>query len=305
MEHWAHLAAATVLKTLDTIVLRTHDDRVVKLYRPHRQELMKRMPGIGQFLLFANARYPSLHLQTPLQSQVEAVDYGQIKGRESDPRWLVAYPWRAGKPVRRITPQVCFHVGQKMAQLHLAAEQATLNLDLTHIDAQLLADILVLTKHSVLFEQISPENQRAFTQKMNGLVAFIGNWGKTPEQYGLIHSDLHFSNWLRNGNELTPIDFDELAYGHYLTDLAVVCNEIKLNSPIAGIDTCEKALLHGYQKHRKLPKDLVGTLEKFKLTALTLYLNWLLLPENKMILAEKSKQKFVLDIISHISQSPG
>ncbi len=305
MEQWAHLATATILKTLDTVVLRTHDDRVIKLYRPHRRQLVERIPGIGQFLRFANARYPKLRLQTPLTIPTKTVDYGQIRGAASDPRWLVAYPWREGKQVRRITPQVCFHAGQKIAQLHLAAAQATLNLELTHIDAQLLADILVLTKQSALFDQIAPETQRAFTQKMNDLMGFIGDWGKNPEQYGLIHSDLHFSNWVRHGNALTPIDFDELAYGHYLTDLAVVCNEIRLHRPVAGIDTCEKALLHGYLKYRKLPEDLENTLGKFKLTALTLYLNWLLLPENKMILAEKSKQKFVLDIISHISQSPG
>jgi Ser/Thr protein kinase RdoA (MazF antagonist) len=304
MEQWAHLAKATVLKTLDTVVLHTPDDRVVKLYRPHRRPLVERIPGIGQFLKLANARYPQLRLQAPLAIVPEMIDYGQIGGGKSDPRWLVVYPWREGKTVRRITPQVCFHVGQKMAQLHLVAEQTTLNLALTHIDAQLLADILVLTKQSALFEQIAPETQRAFTQKMNKLEVFLDSWGKNPEQYGLIHSDLHFSNWIRNGTVLTPIDFDELAYGHYLTDLAVVCNEIRLNRPVSGTDTCEKALLHGYQKHRKLPEDLEDALEKFKLTALTLYLNWLFLPENKTILREKGKQKFVLDIISHIALSP-
>ncbi len=45
-------------------------------------------------------------------------------------------------------------------------------------------------------------------------------YGKTPARYGMIHSDLRFSNLLQNGSAITVLDFDDSGMGWYMYDFA-------------------------------------------------------------------------------------
>ena len=42
-----------------------------------------------------------------------------------------------------------------------------------------------------------------------------------PDEWGMIHADLHVGNFLVNDQEIIPIDFSFCGYGHYLYDLSV------------------------------------------------------------------------------------
>ena len=48
------------------------------------------------------------------------------------------------------------------------------------------------------------------------------------ESYGLVHSDLHQWNMLRDGRELWPIDFDNLHYDWFLSDFTTVIINVVL-----------------------------------------------------------------------------
>ena len=304
---WAHLAQAQVLKTLDTVVLKTKDtqtgaDCIVKLYRLQKKNLWAQIPDIGAYLNWVNVQFPDMQIQVPIYQPAHSIDYGTIKQTESDERWMVVYPWVKGHTPKKITPKLCYHIGRKMAQLHLAAQQFEPVLPLTQINHQLLSDILVLVKQSDLFRQMPTEIKDNFEATMGQLASFVQRVGYEKQQYGLIHSDLHFGNWLRNGNRLTPIDFDETAYGHYLTDIAVVCNEIEFGVPLSNYTETEEALLKGYQNLCKLPKNWVEMLPVFKKIGLSLYLNWIFSPNNYSVLAGFGKQKFATNIILKIAK---
>lgn len=45
-------------------------------------------------------------------------------------------------------------------------------------------------------------------------------YGTSSQRYGLIHSDLRTSNTLANDTSLAVLDFDDCAYGWYMTDIA-------------------------------------------------------------------------------------
>ncbi len=40
--------------------------------------------------------------------------------------------------------------------------------------------------------------------------------------YGLIHTDLHFGNMFYDGNDFTFFDFDDSAYKHFISDIAII-----------------------------------------------------------------------------------
>ncbi len=304
---WPQLAHATVLKTFDTIVLRTVDgsgaDCVVKLYRPHRAAELERLTGIGRYLNTVQAHYPQLQLQTLLYQHPQLVDYGLLKGGESDPRLLVAYPWIKGMPPQRKTAALLEQIGQVLGMLHNVSEVFAEKPPLLHLDHHFFESVLVLVASHPAFSEVPTAQQEAFRQNMGALVEHMAGADYSSAAYGIIHSDLHFANWLRHHRKLTPIDFDEAAYGHYLTDLAVVLMEIETNLPPARWATCQQNLLDGYQKHRKLRENQLNDIELNKLTVSALYLNWAFGMQSADIFAQKSKKNLALAAIERIAES--
>ncbi len=305
---WQQLAHATVLKTLDTIVLRTVDevgtDCVVKLYRTHRAARLKPLAGIARYLEAVQKQYPRLRLQTLLHPKPQQVDYGLLIGQSSDPRLLVAYRWIAGKPPQRITAKLCHQMGQTMGMLHHVSETFSEQLALTHIGHRLLSGILVMVTSRPAFAEVPPLQQRLFAQNMLALIEHMASVEDEPGEYGIIHSDLHLGNWLRHNNQLAPIDFDEAAYGHYLTDLAVVLLEIETDAPLSHRASLQQQVLNGYQAYRKLGKHQLEELEFKKLTAWALYLNWAFGAQHEEIFAQKNKKNRALLAIQKIAENP-
>ena len=84
--------------------------------------------------------------------------------------------------------------------------------------------------------------------------------GKTPDQFGLIHSDLSFGNVLFTTDEVLPIDFDDCGFGYYLYDLAVI-----LAGPWErpGFQQRRDALLLGYREICELPNEHLNLIPTF------------------------------------------
>jgi Ser/Thr protein kinase RdoA (MazF antagonist) len=62
-------------------------------------------------------------------------------------------------------------------------------------------------------------SERALLQKAETSARqILSTTTRTPEQWGLIHSDLRPSNVMTDGTTLTIIDFDDTGYGWYLYD---------------------------------------------------------------------------------------
>ncbi len=80
----------------------------------------------------------------------------------------------------------------------------------------------------------------------------LDSLGTGPEVFGLIHADLHQSNYLFHKGEIRAIDFDDCGHAHFLYDLAVTLNELKHKQDYPQL---RAVLLSGYRTVRPLPSE--------------------------------------------------
>ncbi len=87
-------------------------------------------------------------------------------------------------------------------------------------------------------------------------------YGERPDNFSLIHSDLHPDNVVLNDDELALIDFDDSAYGWHMYDVASVLIEYRLAPDFEALSA---ALLDGYREHRSLAERDAEMLSTFLL----------------------------------------
>jgi Ser/Thr protein kinase RdoA (MazF antagonist) len=73
----------------------------------------------------------------------------------------------------------------------------------------------------------------------------LEKYGRTPENYGLIHADLRIANLLVEGEQIKVIDFDDTGFGWHLQDLASAVSFME-EKPI--VPELINAWLDGYRK---------------------------------------------------------
>jgi Ser/Thr protein kinase RdoA (MazF antagonist) len=131
--------------------------------------------------------------------------------------------------------------------------------------------------------QLAPKflsgKEEVILEKLNERINKISSFSKNIDNYGLIHTDLHIGNMVidESGN-LTFFDFDDSAYKHFISDIAIVLfYHFAYGNPSIKIKT-EKSLwilnnfFKGYKIHNNLPKEELLHLQDFlKLRELTLY----------------------------------
>jgi Ser/Thr protein kinase RdoA (MazF antagonist) len=82
--------------------------------------------------------------------------------------------------------------------------------------------------------------------------------GKDSNVFGVIHRDLHLSNFLFHDGKAYAIDFETCGWGYYLFDVAVTLSSLEPHgAPV------QAAFLDGYQRERPLPEGHWGYLETF------------------------------------------
>lgn len=90
----------------------------------------------------------------------------------------------------------------------------------------------------------------------------IVNLPKHLDNYGLIHTDLHFGNMvIDSSGALTFFDFDDAVYKHFISDIAIVIFYQFFDRDIPLKEKSEQTVwilnnfLRGYQKQNTLPKE--------------------------------------------------
>ena len=77
-------------------------------------------------------------------------------------------------------------------------------------------------------------------------------YGKSPERYGMIHSDLRMPNLLIEGENITVLDFDDCGKGWYMYDLACVVGFMEHRPDLQNIIDI---IVEGYRKHTSLSDE--------------------------------------------------
>ncbi|MDX8365333.1 phosphotransferase enzyme family protein [Cytobacillus sp. IB215665] len=88
----------------------------------------------------------------------------------------------------------------------------------------------------------------------------IKDQDKTKDTWGLIHADLHESNYVFYQGQPAPIDFSSCGFGFYLYDIAITFLHLNPQG--------RKKLISYYQKGRNLQDDYIQVLEAFFLWAI-------------------------------------
>ena len=99
----------------------------------------------------------------------------------------------------------------------------------------------------------------------------LGEFGKSPDRYGLIHADFLPENLLRSESGICLIDFDDAGFGWHLFDIATTLF-FHLGEDHQG--AVANALLTGYRAKRELPDEHLARLPLFFLLRGLTYLGW-------------------------------
>jgi Ser/Thr protein kinase RdoA (MazF antagonist) len=85
-------------------------------------------------------------------------------------------------------------------------------------------------------------------------------FGKNPDAYGLIHSDLYPENMLFNGRQVFPIDFEDCGFGYWIWDIAIALCSWPWTEDWYWM---REAFLEGYFQIRTLPEAQLQHLDLF------------------------------------------
>ena len=163
------------------------------------------------------------------------------------------------------SPHHFYRLGQLVSKLHHHAQHWAPSVELNRP----IYDAASVLESDIISSNQLPEDARGDLRILHAQLQEVEqHLGKSPERFGLIHSDLSFGNVLFTADEVSPIDFDDCGFGYYLYDLAVI-----LAGPWErpGFQQRRNALLHGYREICELPDehlDLIPTLMAMRASSL-------------------------------------
>ena len=177
----------------------------------------------------------------------------------SEPYPVTILSWLDGQILTQDqrSPHHFYRLGQLVSKLHHHAQRWAPSVELNR---PIYDAASVLESDCVSSNQLS-ENVRGHLRMLHEQLQEIEqHLGKSPERFGLIHSDLSFGNVLFTADEVSPIDFDDCGFGYYLYDLAVI-----LAGPWerAGFQQRREALFEGYRENCKLPDEHLNLIPTF------------------------------------------
>lgn len=171
---------------------------------------------------------------------------------------------------RRQNPKTWEKIGEQIGLLH----KLTKNFHPEHKRPMWQDDTLYQIADKVLVAEHKPILE-VLKQHINKILEMP----KHIDNYGLIHTDLHFGNMVMDEEfNLTFFDFDDSSYKHFISDIAIVIfypfiytngTFKEKNDKIVWL---LKNFFRGYNIHNHLPVEELKRLEDFlKLRELTLY----------------------------------
>ena len=205
----------------------------------------------------------------PVQTPQRALDGKMIVvGKHigvPEPYPVTVLSWLEGQilPQDRRSPHHFYRLGQLVAKLHHHVQHWTppFELDRPFYDSTSVLRIDdVFGAEGVTYKQL-PEGTQSHLQTLNEQLQEVEQrLGKSPDHFGLIHSDLSFGNVLFTADEVLPIDFDDCGFGYYFYDLAVI-----LAGPWErpGFQQRRDALFQGYQEICELSDEHFNLIPTF------------------------------------------
>ena len=172
-------------------------------------------------------------------------------------RWIDGYVCDTHR-----TPQQAHQLGLLMAQLHHHSSQWKLPQNFVRpiFDENRLRAALSALYPAVSYGLISPEHYRMLTVATQKIESTMKTLGQAQDVWGLIHADLHESNYLFHNEQIRPIDFARCGFGYYLYDIAESIQYL--------VPQVRASFFEGYQTIRRLPERYLQIVEGFFIMAI-------------------------------------
>jgi len=200
------------------------------------------------------------------------------------------FEWLEGeKSSPHLTPSIMEQIGEITAHLHQAARAFPFPDKDNDFRADYTYDSTLAASHrewiQVHREEIGSENVALLLKAVDYVLEEFHKIGANRDNFGIIHADLHFGNFLVHEGQVSVIDFDQLGRGHYNFDMAVVM--IELQDEPAHFSTRWAHFLAGYQRVADLPFSDESELAPFIVAVDLAFLDWVYNAPNPAVRAEK------------------
>lgn len=189
-------------------------------------------------------------------------------------KWVSVFPWRDGRHLHEVTPEIARAFGAALAKLHLAGLDLPAGwrrgsiYDHDHLVTRfdritLASDPLLTHAIAILREELA--------------AAAAGSAIRRSATQGIIHGDLFRDNVLWQDDQISAIlDFEQASGGSLAYDIAVCLNDWCWSDNAPRIDVAQ-ALLAGYQHVRPLtscdrealPIEVRAAATRFTITRIT------------------------------------
>jgi len=169
-------------------------------------------------------------------------------------RTCVLFRWVDGRFINKgLTPRHLERVGVFMAALHEhVTRQFVPSAEFTRRAPDGLPPDVVDSILNTVAAVRPPQDVRLVEAIIDRVQRVFDALGTGPDVFGLIHADLHQSNYLFHAGQVRAIDFDDCGYAHFLYDFAVTLNEVMHKPHYLQL---RSSLLHGYRSGRPLPEE--------------------------------------------------
>ena len=190
--------------------------------------------------------------------------------------FCVLFSFLPGKTVRQLHGRELlkktFQIGSVAASFHLLTQERpdTNRLPRFSWDLESLIGEHARWGPWQAYPGLSREDVRLFRNACRVIRERLNVYGKDPSRYGLIHSDLHLSNAIADGEKLQIIDFDDCGFGWFLYDLG--CSLVEFSDHLGDL---LGAWLDGYRTKRPLGKEDLAEVPTFLLLRRIVRLAWL------------------------------
>jgi Ser/Thr protein kinase RdoA (MazF antagonist) len=118
---------------------------------------------------------------------------------------------------------------------------------------------------------LTPAQKSFFLKVKDSIAEDLYSYGRTTDNYGLIHADLVPENIMVDRGEVQLIDFDDAGFGWHMFEIAT---SLFWLAKEPAFDTIVKSVLDGYQSVRSLQQRDLDTMKLFFAARSLTYLGW-------------------------------
>lgn len=211
---------------------------------------------------------------------------------EAGERLACLFAWVEGEPSgRHLSPEILRQCGRLTAHLHEIGRAFPFPSEENGFRKGYRYDQALAQSHREWIPQhraeIGPENEALLEGAIAYAVTGMDRMGTTRQNYGVIHADLHFGNFLVHNGQVSVIDFDQLGRGHFCYDIAFTLTEL-FDEPETQPERWQ-AYKAGYEEVTPLPFAEDAELDPFTVAVGLAFLDWVYNAPNPQVRAEKMR----------------